>query len=728
MARTSPQSGLAPAGLSDDDLRGEMGRSFRRQAPLNAAVIVPVALMVGAIMWRSAPHLGVVAWVGTHLALATLLVLRWLQVRSARRAARPQKLATDAATAHGRASDRFWVRHFGVLSSLVSGLTWGSTTLFLPYASPLQEMMLIIVVSAMAAGATTTLASIPAAANAFVLMCILPFAVFFALQSDMEYMGLAMMALVMAGAMIVATRLVHRMVRAELAAQLENRRLLDQLANARGEWLDISQTTEAFALFDGSSALVLWNENLGRALSLPASTLQRGVHYRTLLEAAAQPLQMDDADNIDPAVWIDTMLHQGDAQNDPITTRLDNGRWLRSHARRTSNGSLVVVHADITAVKRAEEALFEREAELRQASKLEAVGKLAGGVAHDFNNILTVIIGYAQLLEAQNATSPAALEAAQQISRAADRAASLTRQLLAFSRKQALQPKVVDLNDIIRDMDKLLRRLVPQTIALEVTLAPQACFVRVDPHQMEQVVVNLVINGCDAMRNGGRLHIETRDLVAQRGREIILRVADSGVGMDAATQERAFEPFFTTKQPGQGTGLGLASVYGFVRQSDGDIRVVSAPGQGSEFAIYLRCAEPAGVRSQGADVSLAPTPEQATILVVDDEAALRSLVAETLARDGYHVIQADGGAAALKAAGEFSAHIDLLLTDVAMPDMTGWVLAAQFKNERPRTRQLFMSGYAGNVDRPGEWADVALLAKPFTPEALLGQVRNALIS
>ena len=755
MQRITPEIATQPV-LAEapraDDVASAAGRTFRRQAPLNAAVNVPVALVTGAILWSSAPHRGIVIWVAAHLLIAMLLVLRWWQVRRREPlvfgagdgidAARP-----GTATRSTGSRLRGWMRHFGVASSIVSGLAWGSTALFLSYVPPIQQMMLIIVVSSMAAGATTTLASIPAAANAFVLTSILPFALYFALQDEVEYAGLAIMALVMTGAMIFATRLVHRMVRAELTARLENQRSLQQLAAARAEWLDISQTTEAFALFDANDALQLWNENFGRTLSLPAGMLQRGVAHRVLLAAAARPVlievadqglrpvangreqfggQQDGGETLVARAWLDALLSKADSNAGQVTARLDNGRWLRSQARRTSSGSLVIVHVDITAVKNAEEALLEREAELRQASKLEAVGKLAGGIAHDFNNILTVIIGYAQMLELLSANSEPALEAAQQINRAAERAASLTRQLLAFSRKQALQPKIVDLNEVIRDMDKLLRRLVPRTITLDVTLGAQIGPVRVDPHQMEQVVVNLVINGCDAMPSGGRLHIETSEVDAERGREVVLRISDTGVGMDAATQERAFEPFFTTKQPGQGTGLGLASVYGFVRQSEGDIRVASAPGKGSEFAIHLPRAEAQPDIAPAPDTADSLAPDQVTIMVVEDEAVVRTLVVETLLRHGYNVLEADGGAMALRISRLHNGQVDLLLTDVVMPDMSGWALAAQLRDERPATRQLFMSGFVGDATRAQERDGVILLAKPFTTETLLRQVRDAL--
>ena len=728
MGRTSPDRTAEPGAASsititDDDLRGAVGRHFRRQAPLNATVTVPVVLITGAILWSSAPHIGVLCWAGAHLMVCAAIFLRWLQVRGRKRDI--AVLADSSAPSHAERSP-FWLRHFGFISSVFSGLIWGTTALFLPYVPPTQQMLLIIVVSSMAAGATTTLASIPIAANAFVLASILPFAVYFALQDEVENIGLAVMALVMTAAMIVSTRLVHRMVSAELAAQTENHRLLRQLATARREWLDISQSTEAFALFDANDELVLWNDNLGRILALPFDALRRGAKHRDLLAVGARPVRVDDETAVDHDAWVEKMLHQADTPGLQITTHLDNDLWLRSHARRTSSGSLVVVYVDITAVKRAEEALLEREAELRQASKLEAVGKLAGGVAHDFNNILTVIMGYAQLLELQSVEKPAALEAAQQINRAAERAASLTRQLLAFSRKQALQPKVVDLNEIIRDMDKLLRRLVPRTINLQVALDAQIGFVQVDPHQMEQVVVNLVINGCDAMPGGGTLHIETSGITTARGGEVVLRISDSGVGMDEATRERAFEPFFTTKQPGQGTGLGLASAYGFVRQSGGDIRVTSAPGQGSEFAIHLPCAAPEQEPESSRDVPDGRAPESATVLVVEDEAVVRTLVVETLRREGYHVLEAEDGNAALRASRAHSAQIELLLTDVVMPEMNGWELAAQLRIERPDTRQLFMSGYVGDGNGGHERGDAVLLAKPFTMDDLLLHVRQVL--
>ena len=379
------------------------------------------------------------------------------------------------------------------------------------------------------------------------------------------------------------------------------------------------------------------------------------------------------------------------------------------------------------------------EDQLRQAQKMDAIGQLAGGVAHDFNNLLGVITGYAGLLAKALPPEDKAKSHVAAIQSAADRAASLTRQLLAFSRKQILQQKVVDLNEIVAGMESLIGRLIGEDIELVKVRASRAAFVRADPSQLEQILLNLAVNARDAMPHGGSLTIETElvDLdaayvqahrAARPGRYAMLAVSDTGVGMDAEVQARIFEPFFTTKEPGTGTGLGLSTVYGIVKQSGGYVWLYSEQGRGATFKVYLPRVEE-GSDPAGAPLAPAPAPRGSeTVLLVEDEAMLRELIEESLATNGYRVLSAKHGADALGIAERHEGPIHLLLTDAIMPGMSGRELATHVAEIRGGIKILYMSGYTDDaVVRHGVLAaEVAFLQKPFTPDALARKVRNVL--
>jgi PAS domain S-box-containing protein len=379
------------------------------------------------------------------------------------------------------------------------------------------------------------------------------------------------------------------------------------------------------------------------------------------------------------------------------------------------------------------------EDQLRQAQKMEAVGQLAGGVAHDFNNLLTVIIGRCEMLRARAAAWPDGKRGIEVIEATAQRAAALTHQLLAFSRKQVLQHKVLDVGAVVANLAPVLRRLISEDIEVVVIRAGGETWVKADQTQLEQVILNLAVNARDAMRHGGTLTIETRPAEldeafarfhpgARPGSYVLVAAADTGQGMDRETQARMFEPFFTTKGPGEGTGLGLATVYGIVKQHEGYIDVESAPGAGTVLRVYLpRVDAPASVPLPE-PAAAAPAAGSETILLVEDEPEVRELAAEILRDAGYQLLTASGGATALEISAEYRGAIHLLLTDVVMPAMGGRELADRIAARRPDTAILFMSGYTDEalghrgVLSPG----VRLLAKPFTPNELRQAVRTSL--
>jgi two-component system cell cycle sensor histidine kinase/response regulator CckA len=380
------------------------------------------------------------------------------------------------------------------------------------------------------------------------------------------------------------------------------------------------------------------------------------------------------------------------------------------------------------------------EEQLRQAQKMDAVGRLAGGVAHDFNNLLMVINGYTEVLLEQLEKGSAMHQKVESIQQAADRAATLTRQLLAFSRKQFLELKVVDVNSVIEDMERLLRPLIGENIELVTRLSTEAGHTRADASQLEQVIMNLVVNAKDAMPQGGKLTLQSRDVTVrqkfretrfiQPGRYAVISVSDTGHGMDKETQSRIFEPFFTTKEKGKGTGLGLSTVYGIVKQSNGYVFAESEPGAGTTFYVYLPRAE-----ESAEELSPAKSPQNEadgceTVLLVEDEESVRELVRLTLTARGYKVLEAENGECGLRIAEDFKEHIDILITDVVMPGIGGRELAKKLQALRPGISVLYLSGYTEDtvVTQGALGPDTAFLQKPFTLQNLAKKVREVLRS
>jgi signal transduction histidine kinase/CheY-like chemotaxis protein len=386
--------------------------------------------------------------------------------------------------------------------------------------------------------------------------------------------------------------------------------------------------------------------------------------------------------------------------------------------------------------RRTEEALHDAEERLRHAQKLEAVGRLAGGVAHDFNNLLTAIIGYSELLEARLAGDAVSREFVHVIHQAGDKAAGLTRQLLAFSRRQLLQPKVLDLNAVVCEMQKLLQRVIGEHIRFQIETRAEDARVLADPLQLEQVILNLGVNARDAMPGGGTLTVATEnrtvieaahDGAAPAAGYVVLIVSDTGSGMDEQTKQRIFEPFFTTKGPGKGTGLGLATVYGIVKQSGGGIIVESELEKGSRFLIYLP-RETGPIEEPALPVPVPPSLHAETILVVEDEEVVRQLVCAVLEDAGYEVLCAELPSVALHLAAEYPGRIDLLLTDVVMPEMHGPAVARLLTVSRPEMKVLYVSGYSDNDISDQGVLDPSLdvLQKPFTQQILISKVRELL--
>ncbi len=417
-------------------------------------------------------------------------------------------------------------------------------------------------------------------------------------------------------------------------------------------------------------------------------------------------------------------------KNGQYITVKDEGRLVRD-----SSGKLGRVVGYITNITE-QRAL---ESQLLQAQKMEAVGRLAGGLAHDFNNLLTVIKGYCHMVSEEPFPPERVRANAEHIDAAAERAAALTRHLLAFSRKQVLQPKVIDLNELIVNLDKMLRRLIGEDVQVDTVTAANLGTVKADPGQIEQVIMNLVVNARDAMPAGGKLTLETANVMLDEdycrehegvspGRYVMFAVSDTGSGMDVQTLSHIFEPFFTTKEKGRGTGLGLSTVYGIIKQSGGHIWVYSEPGHGTTFKIYMARVEDAAERVVRHDRSSRMVRGTETILLVEDDRQVRDLTHAILAGCGYSVLIAEDGPAVAKLCQSHAGEIDLLLTDVVMPTISGRQVANEITVRWPQAKVLFMSGYTENsiVHHGVLDSDTQFLAKPFTPAALADKVREVL--
>jgi PAS domain S-box-containing protein len=475
-----------------------------------------------------------------------------------------------------------------------------------------------------------------------------------------------------------------------------------------------------FYLFDEEGRFLRWNRNLERVSGYSSDEIARmqpldfftGDDKRIIAESFEEVFRKGHT-----AVEADLVSKDGTS-----TPHLFTGTMVTLDDRRCAVGAAI----DVVERRRLEQ-------QLRQSQKMEAVGQLAGGVAHDFNNVLTVVLSNSELLLRAMGPQDPRREELQDIREAAHRAASLTRQLLAFSRKQVLKPQVLNLNEVVVNVEKMLRRLIGEDIELVTMFEPQLWAAEADPGQIEQIVMNLAVNARDAMPDGGKLSIETGNVELDEtfarshypivpGRYVMVAMCDTGEGMDAETRSRIFEPFFTTKKLGKGTGLGLSTVYGIVKQSGGYIWAYSEEGLGTTFKIYFPRVEREAESLEPASVAPDPVSGSETVLLVEDNESVRTLARRILENEGYEVIEAHNAAQALLSGGRHEGRIDLLLTDLVMPEISGRELAEKMSGLRPEARVLFVSGLES-----GPWsAGAGFLQKPFTPDSLARKVREVL--
>jgi two-component system cell cycle sensor histidine kinase/response regulator CckA len=514
-------------------------------------------------------------------------------------------------------------------------------------------------------------------------------------------------------------------------AQLELRRALARSNKATERSVSLlkatlESTADGILVVDRSGKFAAWNNKFREMWDLPEEVLDSRDDWRAL-QHVVDRLK-------DPGSFLEKVSR---LYSEPETSSFDviyfkDGREIErySQPQRLDDEIMgrVFSFRDVTGRK-------HLETQLRQAQKMEAIGRLAGGIAHDFNNLLHVIIGYTSLVQSGLSPGTESSNYSEQVMKAAERAAGLTRQLLAFSRKQPVQQEIFDINEAVRNFEKMLQRVIGEDVQLEIATSPGQNCVLADRAQLEQVILNLVVNSRDAMPEGGRLTIETEKLTVPAGQSepselapgsyAVVSVTDSGSGMSENVQAHLFEPFFTTKEPGKGTGLGLALVYGIVRQASGNITVESTPGQGTKMTIYLPSAE----RITNADIAQAipiraPLSGKEVVLLVEDEESVRELLTGVLQSLGYQVIVASEGEEALRKFTEHPGRIDAVVTDLVMPGMRGTHLIRKLRDLDPNIPVVLMSGYSGQDNELNGIRDLVVLNKPFSPLVLASMLRD----
>lgn len=953
-------------------------REFAQLTPLNSGITVSTSLILAAALWPTAPKLWLVSWLAVHFYISTLLFVRWWKRRN-----RP---ARDRVSVRGLRKAKIW--------GLLSGALWGSTVVFMPLVSQTQQMVIVIVCGAMAAGGTATLAAIPQAAALFILATIGPFAVHFALQGDPVSFTLSALALLMIVGMLGSARVIYGSFIQQAKTKQENINLLKEIQAERQEWIDFSEGSEAFALYDEDNHLLLWNETFEHMFGIPKTAVYRGMAREDVLRMAVKSVTVGEL-GLNLNEWIDHRLKATDQPSSASLHKMENGRWIQSVSRRTRSGHMAVVNVDITALKETEEALRSSETKLRaaqkmarvgswewdaqsgdyvcseqlldlfgfdlstpaispdqfinsmhpedrshavsviaelkekglpgcelrfrikqpdgnvihvlssvraikdsagnfagssgtvqdvtefvktqealkeretrlqgvmdgvpdgiiaidengqiesfnpaaeelfgysapemvgknvttlmsetdaayhndhldrhrrtgeasvlgaaprevegirkdgslvpielsvsdvklggsklfigvvrdiserketeerllQAQKMEAVGQLTGGVAHDFNNMLAVVTGNLELLGeyAEVAEEAELVDLLESAVDAAKRGAELTRRLLAFSRRQALKSQPTDLNALIDGMLGLVRRTLGENIEILFDPPKEPMHAEIDPAQLESAFLNLAINSRDAMLMGGTVSIKMEAMNVGKpsarkknaptispGKYVVLKVTDTGSGMSKDVLDKVFEPFFTTKPVGEGTGLGLSMVYGFIKQSGGHVAIDSKVGKGTTVSLYLPWSDKpiADLRSSN-DASLASMGKGQTVLIVEDDAAVRKLVVSLIRSLGYEVIESMDANSALELI-DATPKIDLMFTDVILgKGMNGVDLGREAMKRRQDIKVLYTSGYAESAIFDDRWRreGIELINKPYRKAELAKKLSETL--
>jgi len=751
-------------------IRAEQIKLLYANGPLAFAGHFINSLFLVTVLWNAAPQARLLGWLAYTIAMAAIRFL--LARRFWRLQPDPVRIAA-------------WCRLF-TAGSVLSGLGWGSAAfLIFPEASVPHQMFLTLVVAGMGAGAVTLVSAVKSAFLGFTLPAFLPLVLRLSMHGDPLEQAIGAVVALFAGYMLFTGLRMHDTIATSLSLRYENQALIADLSEEvkerqqaqeglrrahddlelrvqertaeLGEAVQtlqremaervrigaalqesearfrslVESTPDSVLVTDQEGNLLLFNQSVETLFGYDRHALN-GLNVLGLLpERHRAPYRqaMTDVTSAEPSDLKGATLQLAglriDGREFPLELTLST--WIGGHRRFYS-----AIIRDITERQKMEQ-------RLRQGQKMEAIGRLTGGIAHDFNNLLTVIRGQCSLLLRRLTPDDPHRRRLDTIAHAGERAASLTRQLLAFSRQQVLEPKILDLNMVLSKMQGLIQRLIGEDIVLATSLDPDLARIKADLSQTEQIIMNLAVNARDAMPRGGRLTFATRnvglggdpadaDLSLPPGAYVLLSVRDEGVGMDAETVSHIFDPFFTTKEPGKGTGLGLATVYGIVRQSQGAIAVSSQPGEGTTFRIYWPGTDQQPDPSELSAQAAGSVRGSETVLLVEDEHPVRDLAADILRDTGYTVLEAPDGPEAVRICRNYGGQIHLLMTDIVMPTMSGKDLADLLLSIRPEMKVLFMSGYTDHASLHREVWDnlVSFLPKPFTDTSLTRKVRDVL--
>lgn len=664
-------------------LRAARLELFLKRTSVNSAATVFNAALFFVLLFGTAPSVPLAAWTALQVVTAGWFFARWYK----RRGVRPRGTLRS--------------QRLVEITSGVSGLSWGASVLLLEQAGDLQRFIVFLTIAAMSAGASASLVSLPVAAKAYVTGALLPTAIYFASHGQRDYWVLAGLAASFLLFLMRANAIWHESFLEELRIAERNAEVVAGFRSELSEWLDLSRTTQAFALLDAEGRLLLFNAAFERAIA-PAQAA-RGSAYAELLRTATRPLSVN-GDKLEREAWRELRLGLADAGG-VLVEQYGEDHWQHVVASHTSSGRQALVIVDISELKAAEEAIRARDIALERSQRVETVGTLAGAVAHDFNNMMTAIRGFAELLQLE-VNSDDGRESIAEIRRCVERGSQLTRQLLAYGRRQVLRPRELSLNELVLRMRPLIERVLPANVEVTTELDPDLGLTHADASQLEHVLLNLTINARDAMPSGGALVIRTQNV----GHEVELLVKDTGVGMDQNTIEHAFEPFFTTKAEHQGSGLGLSVSHGVIRQSGGTIGIESQPGDGATFRIRLPRMTSTSPARGPARASLPPGSDL-RVLVVDDDDAVRRVVAHSLTHLGYAVVEAEGPERALQIWQTEARTLAAVVTDVVMPVMDGVSMVAAMARMGNAPRVLFMTGYDAGVLAAAPHLD--FIQKPF---------------
>jgi PAS domain S-box-containing protein len=607
----------------------------------------------------------------------------------------------------------------------VWGLFTAGTVLL--YPGQWTAMFVLLATASLSAGASSSLAPDKALAYGGLVLLIGPTAVAAIVQADAQHLAVAAGCLLYLGFLLAQTR-EHSQAFWSASIAVERERIRGSAERKRAE----AERASLVAAIEQAAEQIVITDHQGN-IQYCNPAFERVTGYARGEAAGRNPRFLKSGkqeDTVFRDLW--STIATGRVWSGRFTNKRKDGSTYEAEG---TISPICDAAGKIAGYVSAMHDVTERlrmEAELQQAQKMEGIGRLAGGVAHDFNNLLTVISGYGGLLENRLAADDSRRDYVNEIKKAADRAAGLTRQLLAFSRKQIIHPKPLDLNALVGEMQQILQRLVGEDVEVRLSAAPSLGLVKADPDQISQILLNLTANARDAMPEGGMLTIATSNVEAGgcplAGPAVMLAVSDNGMGIAEEVRQHIFEPFFTTKEKGRGTGLGLATVYGIVKQNEGWIDARSEPGKGATFSVFLPRIDAPAPASVATHAVAAPVRGSETILVVEDHDDVRLMIIAALESCGFHVLHAANGRAALALAAGYEGTIDLLVTDVIMPGITGKELADQLTPLRPEMKVLFVSGYSGEViaHRGVLDAGVAYLPKPFTPAILAAKVREVL--